>query len=264
MSPRHFLHSLLASRGYSVMTVVRLAIGLAAVGITFAVVDTVLLRPLPFAQSDRVVTVSQKVPFLGSGPTVATAEEFESWQKSGLFESAALMDTAEYTLEGKGHPERIYGASVTPEFFKVFGLHAVLGRGMAAEDAASGHGQVIVLSHQLWARRFASDRGIVGKKILLSGVPMVVIGVMPAGFDFPRLADVSTIMNWAPEQAEFWVPFVITPELLEQGNFNYYVLGKLREGVTRERAAAQFRASAVHMFKQKEIQYPQYRDVIEQ
>lgn len=83
-------------------------------------------------KSDRIVTISQKVPFLGSGPTVVTAEEFESWQKSGLFASSALIDTAEYTLEGKGRPERIYGASVTPEFFKgakviefrrIFALH---------------------------------------------------------------------------------------------------------------------------------------------
>ncbi len=264
MSFHPLFRSLRASRGYSVMAMVTLAIGLAAVGITFAVVDTVLLRPLPFAKSDRIVTISQKVPFLGSEPTVVTADEFLAWQKSGLFESTALIDTAEYTLEGKGHPERIYGASVTPEFFKVFGLQAMLGRGMGIEDAAQGRDNVIVLSHELWARRFGSDRAVIGRTMLLSGSPMVVIGVMPPGFDFPRLADLSSIMNWAPEQSEFWVPFVITPKLLEQGNFNYYVLGKLGEGVTRERAAEQFRASAVHLFKEKEIKYPQYRDVIEQ
>lgn len=122
MSLHPVLRPLRAGRGYSVMAVVTLAIGLAAVGITFAVVDTVLLRPLPFAKSDRVVTISQKVPILGSGPTVATADELLAWQKSGLFESAALIDTAEYTLERKGRPEKIYGASATPEFFKVFGL----------------------------------------------------------------------------------------------------------------------------------------------
>jgi putative ABC transport system permease protein len=87
---------------------------------------------------------------------------------------------------------------------------------------------------------------------------------MPAGFDFPRLADVSMIMNWAPEQAEFWVPFVIGPKLLEQGSFNFYALGRLRDGVTFERAAAQFRATAVHLFKEKEVKYPEYKSVIEQ
>lgn len=233
-------------------------------GVTFAVVDTVLLRRLPFAQSDRIVTLSQKIPFLGSSPTVVTADEFQGWEKSGLFESAALLDTAEYTLKGRGPPERIYGASVTPDFFRIFGLEPVAGRGFSASDTIEGHSNVVVLSHQLWARSFNGDRNLIGKTIHLSGTPMTVIGVMPAGFDFPRLADVSTIMNWAPEQTEFWTPFVITPKLVEEGNFNYFALGRLRNGGTFARAAAQFRATAVHLFKAKEVKYPQYTSVIEQ
>ncbi len=264
MKLRSLVRPLLGSPGYSIMAIATLALGLAAVGVIFAVVDTVLLRPLPFAKSDRVVTISQKIPLFGSSPTVVTADEFLGWQKSGLFESAALLDTAEYTLEGRGHPERIYGASVTPDFFRVFGLQPVAGRGFLAEDASEGHSSVIVLSHQLWKRRFNGDPSLIGRTIRLSGTPMTVIGVMPAGFDFPRLADVSTIMNWAPEQAEFWVPFVISPKLLEQGNFDFYALGRLHDAVTFERAAAQFRATAVHLLKEKEVKYPEYKGVIEQ
>lgn len=250
--------------GFTIVAVSTLALGLATVGVMFAVVETVLLHPLPFARSDRVVTVSQKIPFFGSSPTVVTADEFQSWQRSGLFESAALMDTAEFTLEGQGRPERIYGATVTPGFFRVFGLQPILGRGLASDDATEGHSNVIVLSHQLWAGHFGGESGVIGKTIRLSGTPMTVIGVMPNRFDFPRLADVSTIMNWAPEQAEFWTPFVITAKITEGGSFNYYALGRLREGVTFERAAAQFRARAVHLFKEKEVKYPQYKNMIEQ
>ncbi len=265
MKLRALFRTLFASPAYAAMVIVTLALGLAAVSITFAVVDTVLLRPLPFARSDRLVTISQKIPYFGSSPTVDTADEFESWRSSGLFESAALIDTAEYTLEGSGHPERIYGASVTEDFFRVFGVQPILGRGFDSDDATPGHNNdVVVLSHQLWLRRFGGDRRLIGKSMLLSGRLMTVIGVMPSGFDFPRLADVSTIMNWAPEQAEFWVPFVITPQTIEAGNFNYYVLGRLRDGVTFERAASRFRASAVHLFQEKEVKYPAYRQVIEQ
>ena len=258
---RRFLQ---ANRSYAVTVVGTLALGLAAVGLMFAVVYTVLLRPLPFRKPDRVMTISQKIPAFGSSPAPSTAEEFQNWQRSGLFESAALLDTAEYTLEWAGHPERIYGVSVTPDFFHVLGVKPVMGRGIGDSDAAAGqNNRVMVLSHQLWARRFASDRQIVGKTIRLDSGAMTVIGVMPAGFDFPRRADVGTVMN-APAESEFWVPFVITPKLVEEGNFDYFVLGRLREGVSRERAAQQFRASAIQLFRRGEVKYPQYKDIVEQ
>lgn len=261
---RHALRNLRKAPAFSLIAILSLALGLAAVGVMFAVVDTILLRPLPFAESGRIVTISQKVPFLRSSPTVVTADEFQRWQRSGLFQSAALIDTSAYTFEENGRSERIYGASVTPDFFRVFGLQPIAGRGFSADDATEGRSHVIVLSHQLWARDFASDRQIIGKTIHLSGTAMTVIGVMPAGFNFPRLADVSQIMNWAPERTEFWQPFVITPKIVEGGNFNYYALGRLRDGVTTQRAAAQMLPIAVHLFKEKEIQYPQYKSVIEQ
>ena len=261
---RYALRSLRKAPVFALTGIGSLALGLAAVGVTFAIVDTILLRPLPFAQSDRIVTISQKIPFLGSSPTVVTADEFQRWQRTGLFDSAALVDTAQYTLDRQGHPERIYGASVTPDFFHVFGLQPIVGRGLLAEDVIEGRNNVIVLSHRLWARDFGSDLKVIGKTIHLSGAPMTVIGVMPAGFEFPRLADVSQIMNWAPERAEFWIPFVITPTTVEEGNFNYYALGRLRKGVTTERAAAQLLPIAAHLFKEKESKYPQYKSVIEQ
>ncbi len=261
---RHAWRNLRKAPAFSLIAIGSLALGLTAVGLMFAVVNTVLLRPLPFAKSDRIVTISQKIPLLSSSPAVVTADEFQLWEQAGLFESAALIDTAAYTLDREGHPERIYGASVTPDFFRVFGLQPIVGRGFSAGDAIEGRSHVIVLSHQLWVRDFARDPGVIGKTILLSGTPMTVIGVMPAGFDFPRLADVSQIMNWAPEQAEFWTPFVITSKTIEDGNFNYYALGRLREGVTAARAAARMLPIAVHLFKEKEIKYPQYKSIIEQ
>ncbi|MBV9404400.1 MAG: ABC transporter permease [Acidobacteriaceae bacterium] len=261
---RYALRGMLQAPLFSFMGIVSLALGLAAVGTTFAVVNTVLLRPLPFADSERIVTISQKVPVLGSSPSVVTAEEFQRWQQTGLFDSAALIDTAAYTLERRGQPERIYGASVTPEFFRVFGVQPIAGRSFSKADATEGQSSAIILSYRLWSRDFGSDSSVIGKQISLSGAPMTVIGVMPAGFAFPRLADVSQIMNWAPEQSEFWIPFVITPQILEEGNFNYYALGRLRKGVTREHATAELLPIAVHLFKDKEIKYPAYKRLIEQ
>jgi putative ABC transport system permease protein len=258
------LRNLRNNLGFAALSIISLAIGLAAVGIMFSVAYTVLLRPLPFRQSDRIVTVSQKMPAMGSSPTVCTADEFQKWQRSGLFESAALLDPTESTLENQGRPERIYGASVTPDFFRVFELQPILGRGFLPADAVPGKSNVIVLSHELWVRDFASDRSIIGKTIHLNGAPVTVIGVMPPGFDFPRLADVSQIMSWAPERAEFWAPFVITPKLIEEGNFNYYVLGRLRPNVTPSGAASQLLPIAVHLFRSEEVKFPEYKKLIEQ
>ncbi len=261
---RYGIRMLAKSPGFTAVAVLTLALGLAAVNTIFAVVETVLLRPLDFPHSERIFTVSQNLPVLGSGPSVASLGEFQRWEQSGLFEHAAAIATAEYALLGTGRAERLFGASVTPGFFRVFQVQPFLGRGFQAEDATPGHDNVIVLSHQLWMSSFGGDPGIVGKPVRMSEGSMTVIGVMPPRFDFPRLADVRTIFFWAPERTEFWTPLAVTEKLVQQGNFNYYVLGRLKEGVTAQRAAEQLQASAVEMFRDNEVREPAYRQVFEQ
>jgi len=141
---------------------------------------------------------------------VCTLDEFQRWQKSALLDYAAAINTMDLTLPGKHRAELLFGAKVTPDFFRVFGISPLLGRGFLQEDALPGHEQVIILSHELWARRFASDAAVVGKNIQFSGATMMVIGVAPPRFDFPRVADVGAVMRFAPEQTEFWTPLVIT------------------------------------------------------
>jgi putative ABC transport system permease protein len=257
---RYALRQLRKNRGFAAVAVLTLALGLAAVNTIFAVVETVLLRPLNFPDSNRMFVVSQRNLALGSGPSVVTLQEFQRWQQSGLFERAAAMDTKEYTLLGPDRAERLFGVRVTPDFFQVFGLRPFLGRGFVTEDATPGHDQVIVLSHQLWMRSFGGDRSVIGKSIRMGEGLMTVIGVMPPRFDFPRLADVRTIMSWAPEQTEFWTPLTITEKLLQEGNFNYYALGRLKEGVSAQSAAEQFKTSAIQLFRDNEVQDPSFRE----
>jgi hypothetical protein len=257
------LRRLKRSPGFTAVAMLTLALGLAAVNTIFAVVETVLLRPLDFPHPERIVSVSQNLPALGSGPTVATLGEFQRWEQSGLFEHAAAMDTTEYALLGQGRAERLFGVRVTPDFFRVFGVQPFLGRGFATADATSGHDNVMVLSYPLWMSSFGGDPGVVGKPVRMSEGLMTVIGVMPPRFDFPRLADVRTIMFWAPEKTEFWTPLSITQKLVQQGNFNYFVLGRLKDGVTAQRAAEQFQASAVQMFRDDEVREPAYRGFFE-
>jgi putative ABC transport system permease protein len=261
---RYALRQLSKNPGFTAVAVLTLAIGLAAVNTIFAVVETVLVRPLNFPRSDRVFVIAQSNAALGSGPSVVTLKEFQRWQQSGLLEGAAAMDTKEFTLLGSERAERLFGVRVTPDFFHVFGVRPFLGRGFVAEDATPGHDQVIVLSHELWMRSFAGNRNIIGKTVRMGEGLMTVIGVMPLHFDFPRLADVRTIMFWAPEQTEFWTPLTINEKLLQEGNFNYYALGRLKEGVSAQRAAEQFQASAIQLFRDNEAQDPSSREGYEQ
>ena len=195
--------------GFTAVAVLTLGLGLAAVSTIFAVVETVLLRPLDYPHQDRIVAVSQNLPVLLSGPAPATLGEFQRWQQSGVFESATAIDstdTAEWTLLGKGRPEQLSGVRVTPDFFRVFGIQPLLGRGFDAADATPGHDNVIVLSYLLWKRAFGGDPHVVGQSIRIreGPLPMTVIGVMPPRFNFPRLADVRTTMLAVPEQTAGW------------------------------------------------------------
>jgi putative ABC transport system permease protein len=260
---RFGLRMLAKNPGFTAVAVLTLALGLAAVSTIFAVVETVLLRPLDYAHSERIVSVSQTMPALGSGPTVVTLREFQRWEKTGLFEHAAAMDTVGHTLLGAGHPEQLFGVRVTADFFRVFGVQPFLGRGFVAGDATPGHDSVIVLSYARWMSSFGGDRGIVGKTVRMSAGPITVIGVMPPRFDFPRLADVRTIMFWAPEQTDFWAPLTMTEKTVEESSYNYYMLGRLRDGISPQRASEQFRASAIQILRDREAKEPADRSELE-
>jgi putative ABC transport system permease protein len=262
---RYAARQLRHSPGFTAIAVLTLALGLAAVNTIFAVVETAVLRPLDYPHSERILTVTQDLPAVVSGPTVVTLGEFQHWERSGLFEHAAAFDSmGAYTLLETGRAERLSGAWVTPDFFRVFGVQPVLGRGFVAGDATPGHDNVIVLSYALWKRSFGGDPGAVGKPVRTGYELKTVIGVMPPGFDFPRLADVRTFMYWAPEQSDFWAPLTITQQLVQQGNFNYGVVGRLKDGVTPQRAAEQFRASAVQLFRDWQVREPSDRGAVEQ
>jgi putative ABC transport system permease protein len=263
---RYGLRQLRRSTGFTAVAVLTLALGLAAVNTIFAVVETVLLRPLDYPRSERIVTVFQDLPTLVSGPTLVTMGEFQRWEGTGLFEHAAAIDvtdTAEFTLLGKGRPEQVSGVWVTPDFFRVFGVQPLLGRVFDGGDAIPGHDNVIVLSHLLWQRSFGGDPHVVGQSVRMREwpQPLTIVGVMPPRFDFPRLADMRIIQFSAPEQTEFWLPLTITQGTIQQGNFNYGVVGRLKDGVTPLRATEQFRAAAMQLFRDEVKGQPHFRDV---
>lgn len=259
---RYALRGLAKSPGFSIAAGLTLSIGLAAAAIIFAVVNAVLLRPLPFPQPDRIITVSETMPGFGSKPMVAPFDQFLLWRDTGVFAKSAALNAGEYTLLGTGRPERITGFQVTAEFFSIFGIRPALGRDFRMGEDKPGAGSIVILSHQLWARKFQSDPNVVGRSVRFGDELRTIIGVMPAGFEFPRSSDISSLMTWAPEETEFWIPLQMDPKTIQEGNFDYLVVGRLAQGISLDQARARLLAVALQYLENGAKQHPEFAALI--
>jgi putative ABC transport system permease protein len=181
---RHAIRALGRSPGFAITVVLTLALGLAATTTMFELVDHVLFRPLPYRDADRLVTLFQAgtsgARRLVSYPTL------QDWARDDpQFAEMAWMRGTMHTLTAPAGPERVLAAYVSPGFFHLMGTAPALGRTFAAEEEMAGGAPVVVLSTELWKRLFNADSGVIGRTIDLDGSPVVVIGVMPEGFEYP-------------------------------------------------------------------------------
>jgi predicted permease len=184
---RHTLRSLRRSPRFAIAGALTLAVGVGGVGGIFALVDAVLLSPLPYPEPDRLVTVMHSAPGLGlpeTGQSFGTYHHYRD--NSRMLEDLSIYNENVVELGGEGQPERIRVAIVTPSFFRTLGVAPAVGRAFSAEDAAPGAPGVVILGHDLWTRRYGADPGIVGRTVELNRVSREVIGIMPRGFGFPR------------------------------------------------------------------------------
>ena len=196
---RYALRGLRQRPGFSVLAILTLALGIGTTTTLFGVVDAVLLRPLAFPHPEQLLT------FFGSSPEKGLAEVaypeglFQVFHdRSRSMQSMAAWDRWGTTLTGYGDPERLNLGFVSTDFFTVLGTRPLLGRTFVPDDAKSDTALVAVLGHALWERRFGGDSAVVGRTIRLDNFPIEVVGVMPAGFDYP-------------DKAEVWLPLRIHP-----------------------------------------------------
>src|SRR5690242_10671572 len=173
------------SPGFTAAVVLTLALGIGATTAVFSIVDAVLFRSLPYRDADRIVNLWEASDNGGFRlPSYPTFKDWraaaESW--SNAFENVAYARGENTIYVGENGPETFLSASVTPGFFQLLGTRPALGRAFSPDEERQGANRVIVLSWDLWQRRFGGDRTIVGKTITLSGTPNMVIGVMPRGF----------------------------------------------------------------------------------
>ena len=204
---KHAFRMLRHSPGFTATAIAALALGIGANTAIFSVVNTVLLKPLPFPEPDRIVLLMNSSP-QGNSPA-ASVPKYNVWRRqTQVLEDVAAYDTGGpgINLSGGDRPEQVKGIHVSHEFFHLFGAHHALGRTFTAEEDRPRGGNVVVLSNGLWQRRFGSDPAIVGKTIALGGEPYTVIGVLGADFAFDPPPDL-------------YLPFQADPNSTNQGHY---------------------------------------------
>ncbi len=231
------------SPGFTITAVLSLAIGIGINTSMFSNMDAVILRPLAVPQLDRVMTIAEQTKS-GDLHQVALAN-FEDWQRqSRSFELLAVRTDAEMTLTGAGDAAEVQAALTSPNFFTVLRAQPYFGRVFTQADSQPGHDGVAVLSYGFWKRNFASDPGIEGRSIELDEHKYTIVGVMPKTMQYPSEADV-------------YLPFAPTPvQLANRSSHDFFVEGRLRDGMTLSQAQSEMRIIASQLAKQ----YPATND----
>jgi putative ABC transport system permease protein len=248
---RYALRMLRKAPGFTAVAVITLALGIGANTAIFSVVDTVMLRPLPYPQPDRLMFMTemalQRDGTMIEGPT--SYPDFFDWRAGNhVFEGLASYHPDDFTLVGNGDPVHLSGETVSSEFFSVLRVPPILGRGFLPGEEKPGT-RVVVLSHELWQSAYAGDRGIIGRKITLNRQSYEVVGVMPPTFAF--LLDDQLPKLWrtfAPE-AEVSAPGE-PPSTAERGSHSFRVVARLKSGVTVEQAREEMNVIAKALAKQ--------------
>jgi putative ABC transport system permease protein len=229
---RHSFRMFWQSPGFTVAAVAALALGIGANTAIFSIVNTVLLKPVPFPDPDRLIV------FQTTGPegafSAGSPAKFQHWreQTSVVQEVAAYRgNVVNYT--GGGFPEQLRANQVSVNYFRLFGAPIYRGRTFTVEEDSPGGSHVAMLSHALWLRRFGGDPRIIGKTISLSGDPYEVIGIIGPGYD---------VSDFGPPP-ELWIPFQLNPRTTDQGHY-FSIAGRLKPGVTLEQAQARLKLSA--------------------
>ena len=231
------IRRLVRAPGFTLVAMLTLGLGIGANSAIFSVVNGVLLQPLPYPESDRLVGVyhvSEGRRVVMSGPNF-----MDVVRASKSLESAAATTRERKILTGEGEPVRLDVAEVSASLFDVLRVRPALGRTFAADEDTPGKTNVVVLSNGLWQQRFGSDPGVIGRRIQLDGESKEIIGVMPAGFSYP-----------AGRQA--WLPIEYEEGFVSKQRASWYlgVVARLKPGVTPEQAAAEVQTIGRSLEKQ--------------
>ena len=236
---RYGFRMIIKHRMVTCVAVLALGLGIGANTAIFSIVNAVVLRPLPYRNPERLMTVLHE----GSNP-VAPANYFDLAEQNQSFESIAAAQWWEPNLTGRDQPEHLRGLKLTAQMFQVLGVSPALGRTFNSDEDQPGRDHVVVLGNGLWQRRFGGDPGVVGQQVTFDGESYTIIGVMPPDFQFAPF--------WATN-AELWSPLNLTPRANDRGGQSLRVFARLKPDVTRSSA----QADVTTIFRRLEQEHPQ-------
>jgi predicted permease len=233
---RYAIRALRRAPGFALTAILVVALGVGANTAAFSLADFVLLRPLPYPDSDRLAKIWQTTPAYGQNElSPAKFRDFRTMTKSFRGMGAYFSNAA--NLVGEGNPRRLHIAQVTPELLPLVGVPAMLGRVITPADARQE--TVAVISHELWRSHFNGSTNVIGRTVRLDGTPHTIIGIMPPGFHFPK------------RDVELWTPLVFTAENYEDRSDTFLqIVGRLAPGVTVEQARAEIATVAARLAQQ--------------
>jgi putative ABC transport system permease protein len=241
---RYALRLLRKSRLFTLTVTLTIAVGIGAATTIFSVVNAVLVRPLPFADSDRLMQVAEKNDTLRLRAFSASALNYLSWkEQTQTFGELAALQFGTFTLSGRGDPETYTGGLITASLIPMLGLQPVAGRVFSPDDDKIGATPVALISQGLWTNRFGADPSIIGQPATLNGTSYTIVGIAPPALTLLTSGDV-------------WVPLIIDPARELRLNHVIFVAGRLKPGVTLEVARAEMDAIAVRVGQQ----YPEVKD----
>jgi putative ABC transport system permease protein len=236
---RFGLRMLHKSPGFSLVVILTLALGIGATTAIFSIIYGVALRPLRFADSDRLVAIWTRTPQVDRLP-VAAADHLDIKEQNSVFDDVAILrGNLNYNLSGDGEPEWLQGSGIPANLFPLLGVEPLLGRGFTAEENQPGRDHEVILSHALWQRRYGGDKNIIGKDIRLENVPYTVVGVMGPSFQYPS------------RDVQIWTPLTINPaDFQTHTGYGHLAVARLKPGVTVAQAQNELTTIAARLAQQ--------------
>ena len=248
---RYGFRTLLKHRSFTFIAVFTLALGIGANTAMFSVVNAVLLRPLPYNDPDRLVTIWEESPDRGLYQMPVSFANLRDWvDQNQTFEQISAYTFTNLNLTGAGEPARLLAIRSSANLFSLVGATPLLGRVFLPDEDDERAGRVVILGHAVWQSRFNSDPGILGKSLTLNNQNYTVVGVMPASFQFPvGFGYLGKVIN---DPIELYVPLAPASGELRRGNYSFFAIGRLKSGVSIDQA----RAEMTGIERRLEQQYP--------